>query len=154
MFIKIMVCIVVIVICVYIITERQNKKLDAQIAARKVAQEEPEGKVYTIEDNVFSPDGQIEELEGEHMLWKFVGFETEPDNEFDKHAVKVIYTDDAGKDYCIGYLFRGLLQDLVNQYAEEGRDRDVGALISRVYDGQNPKVLYRIMVHFKHNGEI
>ena len=151
MFIKIMVCIVVIVLCVYIITERQNKKLDAQIAERKKAKEQAAPvKSFIIEDDVFTPDDVADKNVGdiEASATSFVHFETEPDNPYDSKAIKVMSGDD-----CIGYVFKGRLQDTLHEYAEKGRASDVIAYICHVYDEedqeQDRKVLYRIKATFK-----
>lgn len=57
---------------------------------------------------------------GKVAIGDFLSLEPEPDNEFDQKAIKVLYGIDK-----IGYLYRGKIQDMVNDYIHKGLPIDV-----------------------------
>ena len=149
MLLKLSICVIIILWSIVVILKRSERKLDAEIAAKKKAKEEAEEpKYFTMTADVFTPDDipRVKDVVASPL--SFVHFQTEPDNPYDSKAIRVMSGDD-----CLGYVFRGRLQDTLHEYAEAGRSKDVSAYVSYVSDEEDleedDKILYRIKVQFK-----
>ena len=121
---------VVIVLAVWLILRNQEKKWERE-KQQRMMQKAAEENTFNIEDAIFSPDG-VHKVLLDRLYGKDIELRPEPGNQYDENAVQVVWKSEHDDEFVLGYLFRGRLQDKVNEYIRAGREGDMLAFISEV----------------------